>query len=91
MNKEEFLKKYEENKDFISAFYYYNCLRLSGFDKNKAYDLIDLVSELYLKDESGTSIGMLCDDLYANRDLLDKNFPIRELLIKILENEGDVI
>lgn len=86
MNKEEVLKLYDEiGSYFISELYRYSCLRLAGFDKDVAYDLTYLLGDLYIADETNTSISRLADLLYEKIDDLDINkLTPREILVKIL-------
>lgn len=86
MKKEDFVKLYEElGWSKVNDLYMYSCLLTSGFDKEKAYDLISLLDDLWLKDENGTSISTISDALYDNyKDLdLDK-MSTREILCEIL-------
>lgn len=86
MKKEDFVKLYEElGWSKVNDLYMYSCLLTSGFDKEKAYDLISILDDLWLKDENGTSISTISDALYDNyKDLdLDK-MSTREILCEIL-------
>ena len=72
MKKEDFVKLYEElGWSKVNDLYMYSCLLTSGFDKEKAYDLISLLDDLWLKDENGTSISTISDALYDNYKDLD--------------------
>ena len=86
MNKKEFIKLYEDlTWSKVNDLYMYSCLITSGFDKDKAYDLISLLDDLWLKDESNTSISTISDALYKNYDCLDiDNMSTREILCEIL-------
>ena len=68
MDNKEILKIYRDlskkNDTLIQQLYYAYCLQCSGFNETEAIDLIDLLDNLYLKDESGASIGQLSDYLY---------------------------
>ena len=86
MKKEDFVKLYEElGWSKVNDLYMYSCLLTSGFDKEKAYDLISLLDDLWLKDENGTSISTISDALYDNYKHLDlDNMSTREILCEIL-------
>lgn len=86
MKKEDFVKLYEElGWSKVNDLYMYSCLLTSGFDKEKAYDLISLLDDLWLKDENGTSISTISDALYDNyKDLDLDNMSTREILMEIL-------
>ena len=86
MKKEEFIKLYEDlTWSKVNDLYMYSCLVTSGFDKDKAYDLISLLDDLWIKDESNTSISTISDALYENYDYLDiDNMSTREILCEIL-------
>lgn len=86
MKKEDFVKLYEElGWSKVNDLYMYSCLLTSGFDKEKAYDLISLLDDLWLKDESGASISTISDALYDNyKDLDLDNMSTREILMEIL-------
>lgn len=86
MKKEDFVKLYEElGWSKVNDLYMYSCLLTSGFDKEKAYDLISLLDDLWLKDENGTSISTISDALYDNYKYLDlDNMSTREILMEIL-------
>ena len=82
MNKNEFIELYEKIGDRnIDNLYCYSCLKLSGFDKNKAYELINLLQELYINDEIGNSISCISDALYDHYKYIDlDNMTTREIL-----------
>jgi hypothetical protein len=86
MNKKEFIKLYEDlTWSKVNDLYMYSCLVTSGFDKDTAYDLISLLDDLWIKDESNTSISTISDALYENYDYLDiDNMSTREILCEIL-------
>lgn len=86
MNKEDFIELYENlTWSKVNDLYMYSCLITSGFDKDKAYDLISLLDDLWLKDESNTTISTISDALYDNYDYLDiDNMSTREILCEIL-------
>lgn len=86
MKKEDFVKLYEElGWSKVNDLYMYSCLLTSGFDKEKAYDLISILDDLWLKDESGASISTISDALYDNyKDLDLDNMSTREILCEIL-------
>lgn len=82
-NKKEFLKLYYEikNKDEIDNLYMYDCLRASGFDKDMAYDLLDILYNLWLKDELNLSVSILSDLLYENINNINiDNMSTRKIL-----------
>ena len=90
------LYEYEKTKmsknDLINAFnrignsgcndlYSFSCLKLSGFNENDAYNLINLLNELWLKDETNTPISTLSDLLYENIENIDtETMTTREIL-----------
>ena len=89
MNKEEFIKTYNDltAKDnlMVDKLYMFSCLKCSGFEDNKAYELVGLLNELWLKDETNTSISSLSDMLYENYEDLDiENMTAREILVEIM-------
>ena len=87
MYKEEIEKLYEElGNNKIDDLYMYSCLLLSGFEKDKAYKLIPLLRELWLKDENNTSIGMLSDMLCEIYDDDMLELTPREILIEMYRN-----
>lgn len=79
----------------IDDLYFYGCLLLSGFNKDTAYDLISLLSDLYIKDENNYSIGKLSDMLYNVYRIYNFTFnamddlSTRELLLLMYEHEDD--
>lgn len=87
MSKEEMEKLYEElGYEKIDDLYFYNCLLISGFDKDTSYDLISLLRELWLKDETNTCISTLSDmlyDIYDENKSNIKNKSARELLVEM--------
>lgn len=89
MNKEEFIKTYNDltaqDNLMVDKLYMFSCLKCSGFEDNKAYELVGLLNELWLKDETNTSISLLSDMLYENYEDLDiENMTAREILVKII-------
>lgn len=54
----------KKSVSIIESLYFFDCLKLSGFKETEALDLIDLLKDLYIKDENGSSIGALSDNLY---------------------------
>lgn len=89
MTKDEFMKKYESVKNDISDLYRYYCLTLSGFDNETAFNMLDLMTDVWLKDESGMSISKISDYLY---ELYDEGYDIddmttKEILDEIYERE----
>lgn len=91
MEKKEIEKLYEElgyNK--IDELYNYSCLLTSGFNKEQAYNLIGLLTNLWLKDENNYSLSKLSDMLYdIYEDIEDKidNMSERDILLEMYENE----
>ena len=89
MNKEEFIKAYNDltaqDNLMVDKLYMFSCLKCSGFEDNKAYELVGLLNELWLKDETNTSISSLSDMLYENYEDLDiENMTAREILVEIM-------
>lgn len=86
MTKNETIKLFEYlGEQNVDDLYHYGCLKSSGFDEDKAYELIPLLKELWLKDETNTMISTISDALYDNFEDLDlENMSTREILIKIL-------
>ena len=89
MNKEEFIKAYNDltaqDNLMVDKLYMFSCLKCSGFEDNKAYELVGLLNELWLKDETNTSISLLSDMLYENYEDLDiENMTAREILVEIM-------
>lgn len=83
---EELLKLYYKLGDSkIDTLYMFSCLKASGFDDETAYHLLSTLNELWLKDETNTSISTLSDLLYENYEDLDiKNMTAREILVEIM-------
>ena len=89
MSKEEFIKTYNDltaqDNLMVDKLYMFSCLKCSGFEDNKAYELVGLLNELWLKDETNTSISSLSDMLYENYEDLDiENMTAREILVEIM-------
>lgn len=89
VNKEEFIKTYNnltaQDNLMVDKLYMFGCLKCSGFEDNKAYKLVGLLNELWLKDETNTSISSLSDMLYENYEDLDiENMTAREILMEIM-------
>lgn len=89
MNKEDFIKTYNDltaqDNLMVDKLYMFSCLKCSGFEDNKAYELVGLLNELWLKDETNTSISLLSDMLYENYEDLDiENMTAREILVEIM-------
>ena len=91
MKKEEFINLYNQlGWEQVDNLYNYDCLLTSGFDKDTAYDLIETLGYLWLKDENNYSISKLSDMLYnIYDDIKDdiKNLSTRELLIEMYKGE----
>lgn len=73
----------------INELYMYSCLKCSGFNEDKAYDLIGLLNELWLKDENNYSISKLSDMLFNVYDDIDDDMSTREILYEMYINEYD--
>lgn len=89
VNKEDFIKVYNnltaQDNLMVDKLYMFSCLKCSGFEDNKAYELVGLLNELWLKDETNTSISSLSDMLYENYEDLDiENMTAREILMEIM-------
>ena len=89
MNKEDFIETYNnltaQDNSMVDKLYMFSCLKCSGFEDNKAYELVGLLDELWLKDETNISISSLSDMLYEHYEDLDiENMSIREILVEIL-------
>lgn len=91
MGKQEIMQLYNElGERKIDDLYNYSCLLCSGFDKNVAYNLINLLNDLWLKDENNYSISKLSDMLYNIYDDIEddiEDMATREILIKMYEND----
>lgn len=87
MSKTEFLKEYYKlGETMCDNLYLFSCLKLSGFDDDQAYHLIGTLRELYLKDETNTSISTISDLLYENFDTIDFNNQTIRKILTILFN-----
>lgn len=89
MNKEDFIKTYNDltaqDNLMVDKLYMFSCLKYSGFEDNKAYELVGLLNELWLKDETNTNISSLSDMLYEHYEDLDiENMSTREILVEIM-------
>lgn len=89
MNREEMEKLYKEvGEENIDNLYAYSCLLASGFDKEQAFNLFNLLIDLWLKDENDYGLSKLSDMLYnIYNDIEDniKNMCAKEILIKVYE------
>lgn len=89
MNREEMEKLYKEvGEENIDNLYAYSCLLASGFDKEQAFNLFNLLIDLWLKDENDYGLSKLSDMLYnIYNDIEDniKNMCAKEILIKMYE------
>lgn len=88
MNKETLLYLYEKlGEETIDDLYMLSCLKASGFDKDRAYSLISILKDLWLKDENNYGLSKLSDMLYNvyNEDMFE--LTTRELLQIMYENE----
>lgn len=92
MEKKEFLGLYDRlinNYDIhtIDRLYMFSCLTCSGFTDNQAYDLLDTLTDLWLKDENCRCISGLSDMLYeycTNHGVdLTKKISTRKLLVEL--------
>lgn len=93
MEKIKIEKLYNELGDSnINELYYYSCLLCSGFDKDTAYELIDTLNSVWLKDETDTNIGRLSDMLYeVYDDIKDKmqDMSDRQILLAMFNGGYD--
>lgn len=48
----------------IDKLYMYSCLKWSGFDDDLAFDYIDILRQVWLKDEMNRSLSYLSDGLF---------------------------
>lgn len=91
MNREEMEKLYKEvGEKNVDNLYAYSCLLASGFDKEQAFNLFNLLIDLWLKDENDYGLSKLSDMLYnIYNDIEDniKNMCVREILIKMYRYE----
>lgn len=86
MNKEEFIKLYKELGNCkIDDLYHFSCLIGSGFDEDTAYENINLLNDLWLKDENDLSISKLSDMLYSVYDEIDEEMSTREILLYLYD------
>lgn len=89
MNRDEMEKLYKEvGEENIDNLYAYSCLLASGFDKEQAFNLFNLLIDLWLKDENDYGLSKLSDMLYnIYNDIEDniKNMCAKEILIKMYE------
>lgn len=89
MNRDEMEKLYKEvGEENVDNLYAYSCLLASGFDKEQAFNLFNLLIDLWLKDENNYGLSKLSDmlyDIYNNiQDNID-NLSVKEILIKMYE------
>jgi hypothetical protein len=91
MNREEMEKLYKEvGEENIDNLYAYSCLLASGFDKEQAFNLFNLLIGLWLKDENDYGLSKLSDMLYnIYNDIEDNinNMCVKEILIKMYQYE----
>lgn len=91
MNREEMEKLYKEvGEENIDNLYAYSCLLASGFDKEQAFNLFNLLIDLWLKDENDYGLSKLSDMLYnIYNDIEDniKNMCAKEILVKMYQYE----
>lgn len=91
MNREEMEKLYKEvGEENIDNLYAYSCLLASGFDKEQAFNLFDLLIDLWLKDENNYGLSKLSDMLYKIYNDIEDNINdmyVREILIKMYQYE----
>lgn len=89
MNRDEMEKLYKEvGEKNIDNLYTYSCLLASGFDKEQAFNLFNLLIDLWLKDENDYGLSKLSDMLYdIYNDIADdiNNMSVKEILIKMYE------
>ncbi len=48
----------------IDKLYMYSCLKWSGFDDDLAFDYIDILRQVWLKDEMNRSLSYLSDGIF---------------------------
>ena len=66
----------------IIDLYMYSCLIASGFNEEKATELLPLLKEIWLKDETDKGISSLSDSLFEayKNDVKIKELSPREIL-----------
>ena len=66
----------------ITDLYMYSCLIASGFNEEKATELLPLLKEIWLKDETDKEISSLSDSLFEayKNDVKIKELSPREIL-----------
>ena len=91
MNRDEMEKLYKEvGEKNVNNLYAYSCLLASGFDKEQAFNLFNLLIGLWLKDENDYGLSKLSDMLYnIYNDIEDNinNMCVKEILIKMYQYE----
>lgn len=91
MNRDEMEKLYKEvGEENVDNLYAYSCLLASGFDKEQAFNLFNLLIDLWLKDENNYGLSKLSDMLYDIYDNIKDNINdmyVREILIKMYQYE----
>jgi len=87
MNKDAFINVCNTFKNDIDDMYMFNCLQLSGFSNDQAYNLKSLLKDLWLKDENCRCISGLSDMLYEyyTNHAGDIDMSTRQLLVKMYE------
>lgn len=91
MKQVEIEKLYNDLGNKIDTLYYYSCLLTSGFDKDTAYKNINLLKELWLKDENELCISKLSDMLYEVYNDIDNTMTTRKILSIMYENSEYLI
>lgn len=80
----EKIKELYQNLDdsTITDLYMYSCLIASGFNEEKATELLPLLKEIWLKDETDKGISSLSDSLFEayKNDVKIKELSPREIL-----------
>ena len=80
----EKIKELYQNLDdsTITDLYMYSCLIASGFNEEKATELLPLLKEIWLKDETDKGISSLSDSLFEayKNDVKIKELSSREIL-----------
>ena len=80
----EKIKELYQNLDdsTITDLYMYSCLIASGFNEEKATELLPLLKEIWLKDETDKGISTLSDSLFRayKNDVKIKELSSREIL-----------
>lgn len=72
MNRDEMEKLYKEvGEKNVNNLYAYSCLLASGFDKEQAFNLFNLLIDLWLEDENDYGLSKLSDMLYDIYNIIE--------------------